>query len=208
MTDGRQILAELQASGLADTDLDYDEVMAELAAGRSAMTVIGRQRHQSSLFVRFKPGERQLVDDLTAIARAPFVALPWPTPPPVAFDRLSADLERTTGRRLQLALRWEQYPDVGYWVCDVTLDSRGVGSCGVETNVDNPEAYLVAVADRVCEQWLHEEVWGGWPMCARHPSRPMWAKLNSEGIATWECEKDVRDEVVIGRLGLQAAPQA
>jgi hypothetical protein len=202
VSDGRRILEELQVRGIASLDLDYEVVMAELAAGSSAMSVISPLRHQASFGYRFKPGEKQLMDDLTAIARAPLLALPWPDLPAVPLERLSADLERTTGRVLQLELRWDPYPDGGFWVCDLTLDNRRVGGCGIMADLDDAEAALAAVADRVCEGWLHEEIWGGWPLCPRHPSRPMWAQQNGDGLAVWQCEADRRDEIVIGRLGL------
>jgi hypothetical protein len=202
MDDGRQILAELQARGVADRDLDYDDVMAELAGGRHAMSVIGPHRRGAQFVVSLKVGERQLIDDLTAVARGPLWAMVWPAAPPIPFGRLTVDFERTTGRALKLGLRWEQYSDDGIWLCDISIDDKTLGSSGVGWDEDDPESCLVALADSACENWLHEAVWGGWPMCPHHPSRPMWATLNRDTLASWRCEADARHQVLIGQLGL------
>jgi hypothetical protein len=154
--EGRRILGELQARGVADRNLDYDEVMAELAEGRHAMSVISSRRHEASFGWRFESGDRQLIDDLTAVARGPFLAMASPAAPAIPVGRLTADFERTTGKVLDLALRWEQYPTDGMWVCDVSIDRNNKGSCGVnvDDDDDDPEGCLVTLADRLCEGWF------------------------------------------------------
>jgi len=132
-----------------------------------------------------------------AIARAPYVNVPWPSPPEVGLVRLEVDFFTTTGRSLHLELRWENYPQGGSWLCAVTLDGKESGS--VNVSGAGPEERLAALADRICEQWLHEAVWGGWPLCTRHPSRPMWAKVDA-GMACWFCEADPADRARIGEL--------
>ena len=109
---------------------------------------------------------------------------------------------RTTTRRLDLKLRWEQFPDGGYWVCDVVIDGRAHGSTGFGYSDDDSEQMLADLADSLCEGWLHGEVWGGWPLCVRHPTRPMWAKKNDLGRAAWTCEYVADDQVEIGQLGV------
>jgi len=85
------------------------------------------------------------------------------------------------------------------------LRGRGYGQRGglsFDDDECDAEATLAQFADKICEGWLHEEVWGGWPMCPRHPDRPMWAGVGRDRFATWQCEVDAADEVVIGQLGL------
>ena len=72
----------------------------------------------------------------------------------------------------------------------------------------DPEEHLAPIADRLCEGWLDEEIWRGWPMCSRHPSRPMWAKTDDTGIACWVCESDDADKVAIGQLAALKPPDS
>ena len=196
---GRRYLSELQASNWVDDDLDYSEVMAGLAAGRSATSLVARDRHRSSLFVQTSARDHQLLEELTRLAQAPWVAAPWPTPPEVALELLESDFARTTGRTLELALVWENYPDGGIWICALSIDGTAKGSTGMAGGT--PAEVLVDVADRLCDGWLHEEIWGGWPLCTQHPSRPMWAEVDPAGIAQWVCEVDPAQRVPIGQLG-------
>ena len=108
---------------------------------------------------------------------------------------------RTTARRLALTLRFESYPDNGLWVCDITIDGTPVGASGVRDADEDPGERLASLADNLCEYILHEAVWGGWPMCPRHRTRPMWAKAD-DGIAWWVCEADAVDRRRIGELGV------
>jgi hypothetical protein len=196
------ILAELRRSEWVDPDVGFDAMMAGLAQGQSAVSLIARDRRQASFFVRFSPGDAELLKELTAIARAPYLAMAWPDPPNVDLSRIIMDFERTTGRSLVLEWRWEQYPDEGFWICDYTVDGEADrGGIGASWDDDDPEETLVSLADRLVEDSLSEVVWGGWPLCVRHPTRPMWPKKNSEGAASWICEADPADQVEIGRLG-------
>ncbi|MDQ1418466.1 MAG: hypothetical protein QOJ52_428, partial [Acidimicrobiaceae bacterium] len=70
-------------------------------------------------------------------------------------------------------------------MCDLSLDGVAQGGCSFDWDVADPEASLVDLADRLCEGWLHEEGWGGWPMCPNHPTRPMWADVGEGGRAIW-----------------------
>jgi hypothetical protein len=146
--------------------------------------------------------QQQLVDELEVIARAPYFP-EHPLPPPVVpWERLAADVLRTTGRQVDLTFRWEAYSNGGYWKCCISLDGEDRGGCNVNDDESRPDANLADLADRLCEGWLHEEIWGGWPLCPRHPTRPMWAVVNDAGLAAWRCEADATDEIEIGQLGL------
>ena len=98
-----------------------------------------------------------------------------------------------------LEWRWEQYPDEGSWICDYAVDGEADrGGIGTSWDDDDPEETLVRLADRLVEDSLSEVIWGGWPLCPRHPTRPMWPK-NSDGGASWICEADPADRIQIGR---------
>lgn len=205
---GRQILAELQANGLAEPDLDYDEVMAALAKGLPPATVLQPSRRATGIHVEAFVGERaRLVgrlDDLVAIARAPYLLAEPPEPPAVPWARIADDLERTTGRHLEIVFGWEQWSDHGYWAAAYFLDGARHGAFGLWPD-DDPERTLADLADKLCESCLHEEIWGGWPLCPAHPARPMWATVGEGGRAVWRCEADPSDEAVIGDLGAEGA---
>jgi hypothetical protein len=201
MERGRSILAKLKQRPWVDPEVDFDTVMAGLAEGQPAARLIARARHDATFGVIFAPGDAALLDELIEIARAPYRAVAWPDPPDVQVSRIIADFERTTGRTLALAWRWEQYPDDGFWVCDYAVDGdadRGGFGAGWS---DDPEEDLARLADQLVEQSLSEVIWGGWPLCHHHPTRPMWPKVNSEGVASWVCEVDPDDQVRIGHLG-------
>jgi hypothetical protein len=206
MDDARPLLAELQRSNWVENGLDYDDVMAHIAAGQPAALVVSRvSRHQAVGGIRaseISERDRQLLAELTAIARAPYVSARSPSPPDVGLARLEADFLATTGRSLRLELHWENYPQGEIWLCAINLDGKGVGS--VNVSGAGPEERLADLADRVCEGWLHEAVWGGWPLCKRHPRRPMWAGLDA-GVACWICEADPTDRVPIGELASRPA---
>lgn len=195
------ILAVLQHRDWVDPTVNLDAVIAGLAEGRPAISLLARDRHSAQFFVRFSPGDAELLEELAAIARAPYLAMDWPDPPSVDLSRIVSDFERTTGRRLLLEWRWEQYPDGGYWMCDYTVDDGadrgGIGEAWID---DDAEGSLVRLAARLVEDSLSEVIWGGWPLCLRHPTRPMWPK-NLAGMASWVCEADAADHVRIGQLG-------
>jgi hypothetical protein len=195
------ILAELQRRQWVDPAVGCDAVMAGLAEGRSAVSLLARDRHQASFLVRFSPGDAELVRELTAIARGPYLAMVWPDPPNVDLSRIVVDFERTAGMRLVLEWRWEQYPDDGYWICDYVVDSGAdTGGIGEPWDDDDPEGNLVRLADKLVGESLSEVIWGGWPLCPRHPTRPMWPR-DSDGVASWVCEADSAHHVQIGQLG-------
>ena len=193
---------ELKSRDWVDPSVDYDTVMERLAAGRPTVSLIARDRHHASFGVRFSPGDAELLKELAAIARAPYLAMAWPNPPNVDLGRIIVDFERTTGRHLELKCRWEQFPDGGHWICDYAVDGQADwGGIGAGWDDDDPEEGLVRLADRLVEDSLSEVVWGGWPLCVRHPTRPMWPRMNSAGAASWICEADPADQVEIGQLG-------
>jgi hypothetical protein len=201
VTDGKRILAALQEAGVADAGLHYESVMAELANGAPPLlALLGPGASPIGERV-IAIEQRKLIDELLSIARGPWTAAAPPPEPTVPWARLAVDLAQSTGRTLALTFRWEAFPDHGYWVCDLALGGRRRGGCSFDGD-DDPEGGLANLADRLCEGWLHEEVWGGWPMCPKHPDRPMWAGLSEGGVAVWRCEADARDEIEIGQLGL------
>jgi hypothetical protein len=197
--EGEQLLEELRRSSWVDTSVDWETVRQGLAEGRPAIFLLARDRHNGTLVVRHEPDDARLIEEMTAIARRPYVEMPWPQEPDVDLSRLTADFVRTTGRTLDLSLRWEQFPDGGHWVCDMAIDGRRSGSTWFNVSEDS-ERMLADLADHLCEGWLHEEIWGGWPLCVRHPTRPMWAKRNERGRASWICEAVAADQVEIGQL--------
>lgn len=202
MSDGREILAELQADGIADDSLEYDAVVQELAAGRFPMLVLSPRPHQSIGQVLLSMRQHRLIEELVAIAREPWTSQEPPPRPDVEWQRIAADLERTTGRTLVLDLRWNAYPDGGFWAADISVDGSRLGGVGFAWDASHSEECLADLADSLCEHSLHEEIWGGWPMCPRHPARPMWATTDGDGVAVWACEVEPeRDRVRIGELG-------
>jgi hypothetical protein len=201
VSDGRAILAELQQAGVADPSLDYEAVMAELAAGAPPLLVLRPAAHGIAV-VRLTAVQSDQIAELPGIAREPYLLQEPPSPPVVPWHRLAGDLRRTTGRVLDASFRWEQFSDHGLWICDFTLDGGARGGFGFTDDERDPEGGLADFADKLCEGWLHEEVWGGWPMCPRHPDRPMWATVGRDDLAAWQCEADSSDEIAVGQLGL------
>ena len=193
MDEAQRIREELRHSEWVDQDLDYETVMAELAGPQGALAISPTRRRFTSGLVVWSDRDGQLLRELTALARAPYVAMPWPEAPCVELERLASDFDRTTGRRMTLELRWENYPSGGYWICDIAIDGSPRGSTGVN---GDPEEALAAIADRLCEGWLHEEVWGGWPICPHHGTHPLDAGVNGS-VAMWCCPQ----EGVIARIG-------
>lgn len=115
MSDGREILAEVQATGFADPDLDYDAVIADLAMGTPPSCALTKHRAGGIGSRIVSKRQLELADELVAIARAPYIATaPRPEPPRLDWARIADDLQRTTGRRLEVALRWEVYADDAY----------------------------------------------------------------------------------------------
>jgi hypothetical protein len=112
------------------------------------------------------------------------------------WPRIADDLRRSTGRELEVRF----VPDEsGFEMAEVTIDGRRCGAVGRSWFADSTEERLAILADVLQEQFLHEEVWGGWPLCSRHVGRPMWAGIGSTGRASWICEVDGQ-EVEIGQL--------
>jgi hypothetical protein len=116
------------------------------------------------------------------------------------LNRLQSDFHRTTGQDLDLRLGPPAVLD-GPEMCEVYIDGQLQDRLGVPDIDDGSEETVARFADWLCEYSLHEVVWGGWPMCPRHPTRPMWAETDPDGRARWICEADPADRWVIGQLG-------
>lgn len=198
MDEAQRIWEELRRSDWVDKELDYEAVIAALAdhPHGGAWEISRKHRYSARGFLRLSGDDQQLLRELTAIARAPCLAMPWPETPTVELERLVADFERTTGRQIILQLRWDNYPSGGYWACDITIDDKARGSFGVNVNDADPEDTLATTADRLCEGWLHEEVWGGWPICSLHGTHPLDAQVH-QSVAVWYCPSSG----VIARIG-------
>ncbi len=98
------------------------------------------------------------------------------------WERIADDLLATTGRRLSLDLRVSE----DWWDCDVFLDGQSKGSFGTVFSGIG-EAFVVHLADYLCESYLHEEIWGGWPICPDHGTHPLEPSLDDSGVAVWKC---------------------
>ena len=79
------------------------------------------------------------------------------------------------------------------------LDRHYHGAMSWIWDSGDAECCFAELADRLVDGLLAEEIWGGWPLCPRHATRPMWARFNA-GRAVWVCEADQGDVVEIGRL--------
>jgi hypothetical protein len=99
------------------------------------------------------------------------------------WNRIADDLLITTGQRLVLDLR----PGADHWWdCDVFLDDKPKGSFGTYFP-EVGEGFVVQLTDYLCGSFLHEEVWGGWPICPDHRTHPLVPSLDDSGMAVWKC---------------------
>ena len=102
--------------------------MVGLASGHGPIVIA---RHRPDVGgMRLSERDGRLLAELTALARAPYETTPWPEPPAIELGRLVSDFDRTTGRRLELQLRWENGPGGGIWLCDITVDGKMRGASG------------------------------------------------------------------------------
>ena len=136
----------------------------------------------------------------------------WPhLSDPVDSGRLGEDVARTERKQLYLGFLALGHGDLEgdavrsdgdalVWDCTVLVDKKLLGSFHFTSDDSNREASLAELCDYLCEGFLHEEFWGGWPMCPRHSLHPLWATVHdTTGRATWACPTaDVQFEV--GRL--------
>jgi hypothetical protein len=112
-----------------------------------------------------------------------------------ASERIGADLLRTVGHSLQIRL--SDNDDFGELLIyfDGALDA-GVGwpmGATIEESVAD-------IADRLQECTLHEEVWGGWPICGRpHHTHPLVPVVRA-AHAVWLCPADDETIAPIGEL--------
>jgi hypothetical protein len=122
---------------------------------------------------------------------------------PVLWRRLADDLRDSTGRVLEIT--FDPVPDLEGsrgWEVAVAVDGSPAGEGSWYTLSDDPEGRLVSLSDYIQDMYLNEEVWGGWPLCPRHPTRPIWPVVGSDARAKWRCEASPQDEAEIGRLGV------
>jgi hypothetical protein len=98
------------------------------------------------------------------------------------WERIVTDVFVTTGHLLVLELN--PAPD-HWWDCDVIFDGAIRGTVGL-TLPEDEERFVVELADQICEYYLHEEIWGGWPICPDHGTHPLEPSLES-GTAVWVC---------------------
>ena len=83
---------ELKRRHWVDPDIDFDAVMAGLAEGHPAVSLIARDRHHASFGVRFSPGDAELLNEFTAIADTTW---PWRGP----TRRMSNPVASSSGLR-------------------------------------------------------------------------------------------------------------
>ena len=115
-------------------------MIAELGEGTPAVLVLSRRReHGIDGVVVLTADEQNLIDQLVAVARAPWIAVVPPPDPEVPWSRIARDVRRTAGRDLALTLRWEEYPAGGFWMCDVSLDGVTPGGMSVNWDDNHPK---------------------------------------------------------------------
>jgi hypothetical protein len=190
----------------ANPEADFDDVMSKLAIDHWVDLLLVSPEWIARSPYRpphspIPPGDRYMIDELRALARAPWEAAPWPDPPNVNLDRLSADYERTTGRRVDFSWRYELYPYGGFWSVDVSVNGEVVGGTGRELSGD-PETDLVALTDALQSEHLGEEFEGDWPRCQHHPYIVMLPEVNQNSVACWVCQVDSSHQMKIGALGV------
>lgn len=109
---------------------------------------------------------------------------------PEGYERIAADLKRTTGHVLELA----EEPEFGG--ATITIDGEVLGSFARSHSSDRSE-HLAEFVDALQEQTLDEYVWGGWPTCPRHHTHPLKAEAR-DADAVWVCPAS---DVVIAAVG-------
>lgn len=203
----RELWGRLIRKPWVNPDADFDLVMSKMAIEHSVdeLLVSPEWAARSPYRHPLSPiplGDRYLIDELRALARAPWEAVPWPDPPPnVDLHRLAADYGRTTGNQVEFSWHWDQYPYGGFWSVEVSVGGSMVGGCG-EPLTGDPERDLVRLTDRLQSEQLGEEFDGDWPKCQHHPNIVMLPEVNEAGVACWVCQVDPNHEVRIGELGV------
>lgn len=123
---------------------------------------------------------------------------------PDGWQRVAADLLRTTGRRLTISARPFSRTETEFVLL---VDGRWCGTSAYPNSPAETHEHDVAEwADQLREGLLDEEIWGGWPICPLHGGHPLDPVLEAE-IAVWACP---RGEVVarIGSLDQSARSAA
>jgi hypothetical protein len=115
-----------------------------------------------------------------------------------AGTRIARDVQSTTGRVLTVGV---DELDQDWVQVSVELDGDQLGSWGHAGFADGlVEMVTVQLADGLRENYLDEEIWGGWPICPDH-EHPLDPALDSSGVASWRCP---RGRVVAPIGGLEA----
>src|SRR4051812_27001634 len=96
------------------------------------------------------------------------------------LDRLARDFTAATGTELELSLRERD----GLDVIMVTLAGQPAGSFWKSFPHEH-EPFLAEVAGDL-QEFLSQEVWGGWPICATHNTHPLDPTV-IDGTASWVC---------------------
>ena len=109
------------------------------------------------------------------------------------LTRIEDDVRSTTGRELELL------PDSlpGWVEVFVFLDGKPLGTVG-QSFSEEPEEFIVEVIDRITEVFLHEAIWGGWPICPDHKTHPLEPRIDHERSAAWFCPHGRR----VARVGV------
>ena len=76
------------------------------------------------------------------------------------------------------------------------LDGRILGAFG-HGLPGRLEEFVAELTDYLQEGFLHEEIWGGWPLCPDHRTHPLSASVSEAGEATWFCS----DGSAVARIG-------
>jgi hypothetical protein len=110
----------------------------------------------------------------------------------INWQRIAADLRTTANIDMTLVItpdpEQECWPLGTLWLTiDVLLDGTLSGTLGRGFAEGDDEAALAYLAELLREDFLDEEVWGGWPICPLHNTHPLEPTTDTDGNATWQC---------------------
>jgi hypothetical protein len=114
------------------------------------------------------------------------------------LQRLVRDVLMTTGHRLSF-----ERADPGLFKeprLHFSLDETGLGTID-DVRDEDVEEWLARTIDDLQDQWLHEEIWGGWPTCPTHGSHPLEVAVDGDTrLASWTCPSDGSMIAEVGSL--------
>ena len=102
-----------------------------------------------------------------------------------SWMRIAADLQATTGLRLEVTLR---RGDDDWWECEYALEGVPAGGFG-HGYPRGDELFLAELAGDLREHGLDEACWGGWPMCPVHKTHPLDPVVDDTDTAVWRCPR-------------------